>query len=166
MYKGIVNESSSRNIEVKNGKILLDGEEIVLDIHTLSPSQFHLIHKQHSYRVEVMDTDYSQKKFVFTINGKQISVQLKEELDLLLEKMGMEAATETAIKEIRSPMPGLIRGIAISEGSSVTTGDNLLTLEAMKMENSIKSPVDGIIASIQVKTGQSVEKNQLLIAFE
>lgn len=166
MYKGIVNESSSRNIEVKNSKILLDGEEISLDVHALSPAQFHVLHAQRSYRVEVIDTDYTQKKFVFTINGKQVSVQLKEELDLILEKMGMEAATETAIKEVRSPMPGLIRDIAVTEGASVSTGDKLLTLEAMKMENAIKSPVDGNIASIQIKTGQSVEKNQLLITFE
>lgn len=166
MYKGIVNEESSRNVEVKNGKIVLDGQEIAFDLHPISASQFHVLYRQASYRIEVLEADYSQKTFVLLVNGKRISVQLKEELDILLEKLGMDAATENTVKEIRSPMPGLIRAIAVAEGTAVKAGESLLTLEAMKMENAIKSPVDGVVASIQVSAGQSVEKNQLLLAFE
>ena len=166
MYKGIVNGASSRNVELKNGKILLDDQKIDFDLHALSPTHFHVLHQQNSYRVEVLEADYARKQFVFSLNGKCISVQLKEELDILLEKLGMDTAAETVIKEIRSPMPGLIRAINVTEGDTVKAGDSLITLEAMKMENSIKSPTEGVIAAIQVEANQSVEKNQLLLTFE
>lgn len=166
MYKGIVNESSSIDVEVKNGKIVLDGQSVDFDILPLSSSRFHVLHEQNSYRIEVQEAHPDQKKYVITVNGKPITVQIKEEIDTLLETMGMDSASESDVKEIRSPMPGLIRAIAVAEGSEVKSGDNLLTLEAMKMENSIKSPVDGVIASLHVTPEQSVEKNQVLLTFE
>ena len=78
----------------------------------------------------------------------------------------MDGASEATVKEVRSPMPGLIRALNVQEGDSVEAGDKLLTLEAMKMENAIKSPASGTIASVMVETGQSVEKNQVLVSFE
>jgi biotin carboxyl carrier protein len=47
----------------------------------------------------------------------------------------------------------------------VKTGEPLMILEAMKMENILKSPTEGTIKSIKVKKGDSVEKNQILIQF-
>jgi biotin carboxyl carrier protein len=62
-------------------------------------------------------------------------------------------------------MPGLVLRIPINEGDSVSKGEGLLVLEAMKMENSIKAPGDVVVSKIHVKPGQAVEKNQLLVSF-
>ena len=62
-------------------------------------------------------------------------------------------------------MPGLVLSVLVTEGDEVKKGDNLLVLEAMKMENMIKSPTDGIIKKIEIKQGNKVEKNELLISF-
>jgi len=62
-------------------------------------------------------------------------------------------------------MPGLILGISVTIGDTVSKGDTLLILEAMKMENSIKSPTDGVIKNIAVKKGETVEKNQVILNF-
>ena len=63
-------------------------------------------------------------------------------------------------------MPGLVVDILKKSGDEVSEGENLLILEAMKMENVIKSPINGVIKSIGVKAKDTVEKNQLLISFE
>ena len=78
----------------------------------------------------------------------------------------MESMTKVEIKELKSPMPGLVIKIDIKPGDSVAKGDPLMILEAMKMENQIKSKGDGVIAEILVNEGQAVEKNELLIRFE
>lgn len=166
MYQAIVNDQSTHKISPKEGQILVDGEELALDIHAISATIFHVIYEQTSYKIEALEIDYAKKTFLFNINGKQVNVQLKSELDTLLENLGMDNGTEATVKEIYSPMPGLIRAINVEKGDTVAAGENLLTLEAMKMENSIKSPVAGVVASIEVKPDQSVEKNQLLISFE
>ena len=55
--------------------------------------------------------------------------------------------------------------LKVAEGDTVKAGDQLLILEAMKMENILKSPGDGVVKKIKVKKGDSVEKNQVLIEF-
>lgn len=65
--------------------------------------------------------------------------------------------------EVRAPMPGNIIEILVDEGYSVRRDDELLILEAMKMENPIYSPADGVVTTIHVKRKDSVEADQLLI---
>lgn len=72
--------------------------------------------------------------------------------------MGLKGKRTQTVKELKSPMPGLVFRILKSEGDEVVAGETILILEAMKMENSIKSPGNGRIKSIPVKEGQSIEK--------
>ncbi|MEM9671154.1 MAG: biotin/lipoyl-containing protein [Bacteroidota bacterium] len=166
MLQAIVDNQTTYEVLTDNGQISVAGKELALDIHPLSNKIFHVIHENASYRIEVLSFDRPKKTFQLKMNGKILNVELKSELDTLLGNLGMDSATEASIKEILSPMPGLIRDVSVSEGDTINAGDKLVTLEAMKMENSIKSPVDGVIASVNVKTGQSVEKNHILITFE
>ncbi len=166
MYQATVNSTNTLTVEVDAESIEVNQQAVPLDIHQLSESHFHIIHQHKSYRAEVIEANYDTKHFIISVNGKKISIQLQSDLDKLLETLGMDATAEAVVKEVRSPMPGLIRAISISEGDSVEAGDKLLTLEAMKMENAIKSPASGTIAAISVETGQSVEKNQILVSFE
>ena len=78
----------------------------------------------------------------------------------------MDTTQSNVVKEIKAPMPGSILNILVEAGQEVKAGDQLLILEAMKMENVIKSPGDGVVAKIHVDEKQSVEKNQVLISFE
>jgi len=68
--------------------------------------------------------------------------------------------------EVLSPLPGVIIAILVNPGDSVTRGQELCTLEAMKMKNAIRSNREGKIASIEVETGDQVSHGQVLITFE
>lgn len=68
--------------------------------------------------------------------------------------------------DVRAPMPGNIIEILVDEGYSVRQDDELLILEAMKMENPIYAPSDGVIKTIHVKKKDSVESDQLLMTLE
>lgn len=71
-----------------------------------------------------------------------------------------------AIGDLTAPMPGQVRAVNVSEGDSVTKGQTLLLLEAMKMEIRIQSPHNGIIKKLFVQQGQTVEREQMLIEIE
>jgi biotin carboxyl carrier protein len=68
--------------------------------------------------------------------------------------------------ELTAPMPGQVRAVNISEGDTVTKGQTLLVLEAMKMEIRIQSPMDGTVSKLMVKPGQTVEREQVLVEIE
>ena len=63
---------------------------------------------------------------------------------------------------VNCPMPGTVLYIKAKVGDSVKTGDTILILEAMKMENEITAPSDGTIASINVSQGASVNTGDIL----
>lgn len=63
-------------------------------------------------------------------------------------------------------MPGKVVKIFKKEGESVTKGETVLILEAMKMENEIKSGADGIIKSLNIKEGQALEAGFLMVEIE
>lgn len=67
---------------------------------------------------------------------------------------------------IPSFIPGTVLDILIKEGDSVRKGDDLMILEAMKMQNKLKSPADGVISQIMVKKGDKVSKGTLLIVLK
>ena len=66
-------------------------------------------------------------------------------------------------KTMLAPMAGTILRILVKEGQTVKKGENLIVLEAMKMENEIVADKDGIIRSILVKANDSVESDQPLL---
>ena len=67
---------------------------------------------------------------------------------------------------IISPMPGRIIAVDVTQGQSVTKGQKLLTLEAMKMEHSLTAPFDGVVAELNAETGAQVQVEALLARIE
>ena len=63
---------------------------------------------------------------------------------------------------VNAPMPGTILDVKVSAGQAVKSGDVLMILEAMKMENEIMAPKDGTVTSVPVSKGASVESGALL----
>lgn len=63
---------------------------------------------------------------------------------------------------VNAPMPGNILSIAVKQGQSVKSGETLMVLEAMKMENEILSPKDGVVKTVAVAAGDAVQTGTLL----
>lgn len=85
---------------------------------------------------------------------------------LLTKKyMAREKYKEVNEKFIYAFISGTINKVEVKAGKKVKAGDQLLILEAMKMNNIITSPVEGVIKKVKVKKGDHVAKNQLLIEF-
>ena len=73
------------------------------------------------------------------------------------------AAAPAAGVQVKSPLPGSVIKVMVSEGQAVKKGDTLLTLESMKMENAIMAEQDGTVKQIAVTPGQNVMQDDLLI---
>lgn len=167
MYK-VISGENAHDIEVIDPlKIFeVNGNKTEINVEKISDTKFHVLQNNQGFNVEVIDFNRHEKKISLKVNNNIFDFAVKDEMDILLEKMGLHNATTKKVSEIKAPMPGLVLNISVSTGSVVKKGDALLILEAMKMENVIKSPVDGEVKSIDVKQGDPVEKNQVLIQFK
>lgn len=73
---------------------------------------------------------------------------------------------KAAASSVQSPMPGKVVKLLVAAGDEVKSGQGVVVVEAMKMENELKSPRDGKIKAVAVKEGQPVEAGQALVTFE
>ncbi len=69
-------------------------------------------------------------------------------------------------KLLLSPMPGLLIKLSAEEGKEVKAGDELVVVEAMKMENILRAEQDCVISKIKAGVGDSLMVDQVIIEFE
>jgi len=131
-----------------------------------SPTEFNLIYNHRSVNARLLEEDATGKKLKLEVDGESFEIEVKDELDQMLEIMGFGTASNKHIKEIKAPMPGMVLEVTVSEGQEVKEGEKLLILGAMKMENSIMIHANATIKRIAVKAGQAVEKGQVLVELE
>ena len=119
---------------------------------------------------------FLMKNLKITVNGVVYDVQV-EESDGSAVPAAPAAAASPVIKaapkpapvqaaggeEVKSPMPGTILDVPVKAGQAVKTGDVLVVLEAMKMENEIKAAHDATVASVAVSKGESVDTGAVLV---
>ncbi|MCB9283756.1 MAG: acetyl-CoA carboxylase biotin carboxyl carrier protein subunit [Lewinellaceae bacterium] len=137
-----------------------------LDFVQTGKHSLHVLKGTRSFEVEVIDSNFQEKKLTLSINGTLYQAEISDPFDQLVNKMGLLLDTVHKVDTIRAPMPGLVLQILVQPGDEVKQGDALIILEAMKMENVIKSPGDGIVGNIPVQKGQAVDKGQVLIRMD
>ena len=164
MYKAIVNDKELE-IAFENATTTIDSKEFEWNMVEIGNESFHVLHKDKSYRAEVLAFNRDEKSLTIRVNGNKYNVQVKDKLDLLLERLGMDKLAANQVNDIKAPMPGLVLDVMVKEGDEVKKGDQVMILEAMKMENVLKSPGEGTVKAIKVAKGDSVEKNQVMILF-
>jgi acetyl-CoA/propionyl-CoA carboxylase biotin carboxyl carrier protein len=120
----------------------------------------------------------SRKNVVVEVDGKRIEVSLPARM----LQGGSASATGgrapkrkisshhgssgAGNKSIKAPMQSTVVKLAVAAGDKVVEGDQVLVLEAMKMEQSISSPRNGVIKAVKVSVGETVPSGTVLIEFE
>ena len=69
-------------------------------------------------------------------------------------------------EEIRAPLAGTVLSVLVEPGAKVDVDDELLVIEAMKMENLVYSPCAGAVTTIKVKAGDRIEAGDLLLVID
>ncbi|GFZ93637.1 ATP-binding protein [Nesterenkonia alkaliphila] len=90
---------------------------------------------------------------------------LDHQAQVLRHLSRLKAEHTEAVPEVTAPMPGTVVSVGVVDGSAVTTGQVLVTLEAMKMEHQLTAPLEGT-ARIHVNQGQTVKLGQVVAAVE
>ena len=122
-------------------------------------------------------------KYIVTLNGTDYEVEVDELKEAIVTNVAPASAPVVAEPvapaaapvsapaapvvsgsgtPVKSPMPGTILSVNVSEGKTVAEGDMLFILEAMKMENEIVAPAGGTVNKIVTAKGSSVATDEVL----
>lgn len=147
-----------------DGKEVIGTEGAVLkwDDHQF----FTLTYKGQKFFGELLEDRSEDNALKIKINHRVFDVKKKGSLDDLISAMGLDVPKVRKLKELQAPMPGRILQIAVEVGMELNLGDEILSLEAMKMENVLKAEGIGKVKAILIEANQVVEKGAVLIEFE
>ena len=105
-------------------------------------------------------------QFSFTIEDCTLNLTLSStQIEKLFAYMPA-IKVEDLSKKLISPMPGLVKSISIKKGQPIKQGQELIVIEAMKMENILKSEKDCIVDDVLIKEGSSVSTDEVLVTFK
>ncbi len=110
--------------------------------------------KREQYRYVISHTGYS-------LNACVLTPRIAELSRLMPEKKAVDLS-----KFLLSPMPGLLIDLKVKAGDRVEQGDELVIIEAMKMENSIRAEIDCAVKATFCETGSTLEVDQKILEFE
>ncbi|MGB4773703.1 MAG: acetyl-CoA carboxylase biotin carboxyl carrier protein subunit [Daejeonella sp.] len=165
MLKINVNAKYTFEIETNKQGTTINSNPVSVDVHKINEHSFHLLYQNKSYLAEIIRFNKAEKTCTVKVNSNTYNLTITDQFDELLHQLGIDNLNTAKISELKAPMPGLVLKVLVAEGDEVKKGDNLLVLEAMKMENIIKSPADVRIKSIKINPSDKVEKNQVMIVF-
>jgi biotin carboxyl carrier protein len=106
-----------------------------------------------------------QQTYEIQIAGHYFIVDVCDERTQLLASIA-HASAHSGTAKIKAPMSGLVMSALVAPGDTVSAGQTIIILVAMKMENDITSPITGTVKEVKVSTGQTVDQGQLLVIVE
>jgi biotin carboxyl carrier protein len=149
------------SIEInRDGQLTIDGVAQPIDLRVIDEATFSLLINNASYEALV---ETSNGEIQVLLHGRLYTARVEDERASRLSRSSGGLHAGSGEVTIKSPMPGLIVSVPVSEGQAVTQGQTIVVLESMKMENELKAPRAGTITAIKVAPRQSVEQHQPLV---
>ena len=171
----VISKKITSDFEIKSHK-LIDKNLSMIVAHKNKEIVLHSLWKINQ---KIMELNINDEKCFVKINKinnfNQFSITIEDcSLDLIVAPNKNKALfdympeikLEDLSKKLISPMPGLIKSINIKKGQLIKQGEELVIIEAMKMENILKSEKDCLVEDVLIKEGSSVSTDEVLITFK
>ena len=134
--------------------VIVDGKSLAVEVDEVAPGTF------------VARSGERRETFYCVRKGEEIYLSWRGTAYRLDIGRSGGASPRQALRGLEAPMPGKVIAVKASPGQAVAKGDEILVVEAMKMENAIRAPRDGKIKSIAVKLGDMVSPGVTLAELE
>lgn len=153
------------------------GPVVAHELH-LAPVDFNVTVHGETYHIQVSGAGRKvdgRKPYYIRVNDKLEEVQIEPIQEVLAgvpeaqdagSRSGPKRPRPMKPGDITSPMPGRVVKVLVATDDTVTQGDPVLIIEAMKMQSQVPSPIDGTVRAIYVKDGDDIKTDETLIQLE
>jgi biotin carboxyl carrier protein len=151
-------------VEIDGDHIQVNGEDVVPSALTALNEQGLFQFQQNGHQQEMHIQRESLQQFHVTIGGHHITVDVERERSN--GHSGKTRSLEQQAGEVHSPMHAAVISVLVTPGEHVDEGQEVLVLEAMKMQMKINSPFAAAVREILCQPGDRVEKGELLLKLQ
>jgi biotin carboxyl carrier protein len=164
--------------------VLVDGTPAVLRLERRGPDRAVLVERTVEGNVEDADEDTARHDVVFStdalgpdgirrrelvVDGWRIDVEVEPERRAALReraRRGREATARGGPMEVHAIIPGRVVAVSVAPGDTLDAGQQILVVEAMKMQNELRAPREGTVKAVAVAPGTNIEVGDLLLVIE
>ncbi len=145
----------------------LDGVVHEVDAKLLKSNIVTALIDHRSYDVDLQKTgdpnDTLDGRMTVRVRGRELDMEMLDDRRKKMKEAAQSHLAGGGSGRVESPMPGKVLKLLVAEGDTVTEGQGVIVVEAMKMENELKAPCDGVISSIVVAEGETVDSGAPLL---
>ena len=144
-------------------RAMVDEREVEIHAEVVRPGVLSLLMEGRAYRVVAEETVESEDSAVY-VGRERFAYRMEDPRSLRSRRRANEH--EGGPLTLKASMPGRVVRLRALEGETVSTGQAVLVIEAMKMQNEVRSPKDGVVAKLLVAPGEAVGAGQDLAVIE
>ena len=149
-------------VDLHGSGVRVDGREVEAELRELPGTRVrHLVVDGRS--LSLVATPVEAGTWDLHVEGARHRVDVVDERTRAIRSMTGQGTAPKGPAPIRAPMPGLVTRVEVQPGDRVQTGQALVVIEAMKMENELRAETEAIVEAVLVRPGQAVEKGTILV---
>jgi pyruvate carboxylase subunit B len=153
-------------IELDAGEVKLDGRSVPVALADVEGTPVRLVRVgDRVYRV-IVRARAGRGSYTLWLDGFNYEIEALDERTRTIRDLTAAQSGPAGPAPLVAPMPGLVVRVNVEVGDSVSAGQGLVVMEAMKMENELRAAGAGKVKAVHAKPGEAVDKGALLVELE
>ncbi len=157
-------DGQTREVEVEDGVVRLDGEPVRAELASLPGTD--RCHLRIDGRSVSLFGRRESEAWRVELEGRAFSITVEDERERQIRALASVGPAGPSRRDVRAPMPGLIVKVEVRAGDDVEEGAGLVVMEAMKMENELRADLAGRVVEVRAEPGRTVDRDDLLVVIE
>ena len=153
-------------IELDGDVVTVDGSARVAHLQEIEGTPVRMVTIGEEVHRVIARRGPTRGRYSLWLDGFRYEVEALDERTRAIRALGGAGNEPSGPAPLIAPMPGMIVRIAVDVGDTVTAGQGLIVMEAMKMENELRATTAGTVKAILAREGTAVEKGAILLELE
>lgn len=162
--KYLVDVNGTRiTVELDGAQVTVDGRTVEASLTHVEGTPVRLVRVGEQVHRVTARRGASRGQWLLDVDGSRVEAEALDERMRAIKDLTAASAAASGPAPVVAPMPGLVVRINVAPGDTVSAGQGLVVIEAMKMENELRATTAGVVTGIRVTTGQAVDKGTVLV---
>lgn len=150
-------------VELEGAHATVDGARLDVSLTHVAGTPVRLVRVGEQVHRVVARRGASRGLWQLDVDGTRVEAEALDERLRAIKDLTAASAVASGPAPLLAPMPGLVVRVAVSVGDTVSAGQGLVMIEAMKMENELRATAPGVVTAVRAKAGEAVNKGAVLV---